>query len=318
MQSAAEGAAAPSAPSGLPPQFGGGAAAAPPGAPLQAAASAVAAPQTAASAYASASVSPPNGEADAPHPASGETPAVEAIRLAAYYGDTEALKPVSFTAAAGSITALIGPSGSGKTTLARALYGLLPERRTSGTARLNGKPVYGAAPGEAPVRWHDAAFIFQDPQASFHPLMTIGRQFAEVQPPKLTAAANRAAAAKALSEVQLAEHVLDRYPHELSGGMLSRAMIALALLNHPRVLIADEPTAALDPIVKREVLELLAAKTREHQMALILITHDIKAAYYMADRVLELKDGALVRDTVGTAAASASAARQLTGEEDAV
>ncbi|WMT40365.1 ATP-binding cassette domain-containing protein [Paenibacillus sp. D2_2] len=94
-----------------------------------------------------------------------------------------------------------------------------------------------------------------------------------------------------MSEVHLDEQVLRQYPHELSGGMLSRALIALALVNHPKVLIADEPTGALDPITKHEVLGLLSRKVREHRMTLLFITHDISAALHMADEIILLREG---------------------------
>ncbi|NEW07348.1 ATP-binding cassette domain-containing protein [Paenibacillus sp. SYP-B3998] len=108
----------------------------------------------------------------------------------------------------------------------------------------------------------------------------------------------RIEAGRSLREVQLDDKLLDRYPHELSGGMLSRALIALALVNKPEVLIADEPTGSLDPIVKREILELLITKVREHRMTLLLISHDIRAARYVADRIMVIGDGQIIDDEV--------------------
>ncbi|WP_126425282.1 ATP-binding cassette domain-containing protein [Brevibacillus marinus] len=221
-------------------------------------------------------------------------PAIAAEGLSVAYGSQVILHPVSFTVEAGSITALIGESGAGKTTLARALYGLQPEGAVRGSVLLAGKRVYGGSANDRLKRWIDAAFIFQDPRTSFNPLMTIGRQFAETMNHPGTIRDKRQEAARALREVQLDEWVLDRYPHELSGGMLSRALIALALINRPRVLIADEPTSALDPILKREILELLAAKVRELGMTMLLITHDVRAARHVADRMLLLAGGQLI------------------------
>lgn len=219
---------------------------------------------------------------------------ISANRLSVTYGERTIVHSVTFTIPAGSVTALIGESGSGKTTLARALYGLMPKELVIGNAYIAGKHIYGGDPGDSLKRWKDAAFIFQDPRSSFNPLLTIGKQFCEAIPDSTTIREKWQRAARALQEVQLDKRLLHSYPHELSGGMLSRALIALALLNNPAVLIADEPTSALDPIVKREVLELLATKVREQQMTLLLITHDLRAALYVADRIMTIQDGRLI------------------------
>ncbi|WP_028548987.1 ATP-binding cassette domain-containing protein [Paenibacillus sp. UNC451MF] len=221
---------------------------------------------------------------------------VAAIGLSVAYGERNVLQPATFTAADGSVTAVLGESGSGKTTLARALYGLLPRSTVQGEAFIGRKRIYGGA--NRMRRWHDAAFIFQDPRQSFNPLLTIDQQFREAMQGRnrasASAAVKRKEATQALREVQLEERVLDCYPHQLSGGMLSRVAIAMSLVNKPSVLIADEPTGALDPIVKREILELLAAKVREHRMTLFLITHDIRSALHVADAIMVLKEGQLV------------------------
>lgn len=204
------------------------------------------------------------------------------------------LHPMSFAVAAGSITAILGESGSGKTTLARAIYGLLPDDAMSGSVYIH----RGGAVGKRMNRWVDAAFVAQDPRLGFHPLLTVGQQFMEAMQrtgaSQATAVEKRRAAARALREVQLPERLLDSYPHELSGGMLGRAMIALALINKPALLIADEPTGALDPIVKREILHLLVDKVREYGMTLLLITHDVRAALRVADDVMIIKEGRLL------------------------
>jgi len=225
--------------------------------------------------------------------AGGPEAAIAAAGLSVAYGERVVLHSASFTVAAGRVTAVIGESGSGKTTLARTLYGLQPEHTVQGAAYISGKRIYGG--GSGMKRWHDAAFIFQDPRLSLNPLLTIGQQFREAMEGRASAADKRKQAALALREVQLEERVLDCYPHQLSGGMLSRVLIALALVNKPSVLIADEPTGALDPIVKREILELLVAKVRQHGMTLFLITHDIGAALHVADEIMVLKEGRLVK-----------------------
>lgn len=218
------------------------------------------------------------------------TAAIDVQNLSVCYGKRTVIHSLSFEVASGEVTALIGESGSGKTTLARTLYGLMPPEAVTGEIAIAGKPVYQEQ-GTALQRWLDAAFIFQDPRSSFDPLLTIGAQFYETMLLHKTMEEKRCAAASVLREVHLDEQVLKQYPHELSGGMLSRALIALALVNHPKVLIADEPTGALDPITKREVLELLSRKVREHQMTLLFITHDISAALHMADEIILLREG---------------------------
>lgn len=207
------------------------------------------------------------------------------------YGEKTIIHPISFEVKQGTITSLVGQSGSGKTTMARSIYGLVPDESVEGTIRVNGHPIYGKGEPNEMQRWVDAAYIFQDPRSSFNPIMTIGRQFYETMRLQSTKAEKRAAAIAALEDVQLGAHVLGLYPHQLSGGMLGRALIALALVNQPKVLIADEPTGALDPLVKREVFDLLVRKVREHRMALLLITHDISAARHISDHIIVLQAG---------------------------
>lgn len=238
---------------------------------------------------------PSTGDDAAPSRTADEAKSGEAaivVRdLQVTYADRIIVHPISFEVRQGSITSLVGESGSGKTTLARAVYGLVPPVSVEGEARVNGRPIYDAGSAAAMERWVDAAFIMQDPRSSFNPILTIGQQFYEAMRRQRTRAERRIAAIAALEEVQLDAHVLSCYPHQLSGGMLSRALIALALVNKPRVLIADEPTGALDPLVKREVFDLLVAKVREHRMALLLITHDIPAARHISDEIIALREG---------------------------
>ncbi|WCR28725.1 dipeptide/oligopeptide/nickel ABC transporter permease/ATP-binding protein [Paenibacillus thiaminolyticus] len=215
-------------------------------------------------------------------------PTVEVHDLSVVHQGRTILQPMSFAVRAGSITAIIGESGSGKTTLARAVYGLLPDEAMSGTVYIRG----GGSAEQGLNRWVDAAFIAQDPRLSFHPLLTVGQQFMEAM--KGRGASKADAAEQAMREVQLPERLLDSYPHELSGGMLGRALIALALINRPALLIADEPTSALDPLVKREIFRLLIDKVRAHGMTLLLITHDVPAALRAADDVMIIKEGQLV------------------------
>ncbi|UVI28033.1 ATP-binding cassette domain-containing protein [Paenibacillus spongiae] len=231
------------------------------------------------------------------HLASNDMPAAISVRnLTVRYGETTIIHPVSFDVGQGHITALIGESGSGKTTMARTIYGLVPEAAVTGDVLIDGHPIYRDGKACTMQRWVDAAYIFQDPRSSFNPIMTIGDQFYEAMLLHTKKEDKRNAAIATLKEVQLDERVLSCYPHELSGGMLSRALIALALVNKPKVLIADEPTSALDPIVKRELFDLLCRKVREHQMTLLLITHDIAAAVHIADNVIALDGGKMLQE----------------------
>lgn len=228
---------------------------------------------------------PQRPEEDQPH-------AVVVRDLKVAYGAKTIIYPISFEVKKGQITSLVGESGSGKTTMARTLYGLTPTESVSGSIVVNGHAIY-QSDGEPSTlqRWGDAAYIFQDPRSSFNPIMTLGAQFYETMRLQMSLSEKRTAAVAALAEVQLGEHVLALYPHQLSGGMLSRALIALALVNKPKVLIADEPTGALDPIVKREVFDLLVSKVKEHQLTLLLITHDLPAALHISDQIIVLQDG---------------------------
>ncbi|MEC0225759.1 ATP-binding cassette domain-containing protein [Paenibacillus alba] len=223
-----------------------------------------------------------------------QPPAIVVRDLKVMYGDKNIVYPISFEVKQGSITSLVGESGSGKTTMARTIYGLVPHESVEGTVMIGGQPIYRNGECCTMQRWIDAAYIFQDPRNSFNPIMTIGKQFYETMKLQTSKEAKHAAAIAALAEVQLKAEVMSLYPHQLSGGMLSRALIALALVNKPKVLIADEPTGALDPIVKREVFDLLVRKVKEHRMTLLLITHDIPAALHISDCIIVLQDGTQV------------------------
>ncbi|TBL76081.1 ATP-binding cassette domain-containing protein [Paenibacillus thalictri] len=228
--------------------------------------------------------------------ADDQQPAAIVVRdLQVTYGAKTIIHPISFEVKMGSITSLVGESGSGKTTMARTIYGLVPHISVSGTVMIDGHHIYLRDEPCTMQRWVDAAYIFQDPRNSFNPIMTIGRQFYETMRLQSSKEQKHAAAVAALAEVQLGAHVMNLYPHQLSGGMLSRALIALALVNKPKVLIADEPTGALDPIVKREVFDLLVHKVKEHHMTLLLITHDIPAALHISDEMIVLQDGVQVQ-----------------------
>ncbi|WP_151769585.1 ABC transporter ATP-binding protein [Streptomyces abyssomicinicus] len=209
---------------------------------------------------------------------------------------------VSLTVAPGECVGVVGESGSGKSLTMRAVAGLLPEGLdvTKGTVRLGGEEVLGLAPrARAALRGRRIALLMQDPFAMLHPQLTCGRQIADGLRGqggrgRAVRAARRAEVERRLAEVGLEPSVADRYPHELSGGMLQRVATAAALAGDPDLLIADEPTTALDTATQAAVLDLLGRLRRERAMGLVLITHDLRVAFSACDRVHVLYAGTVV------------------------
>jgi ABC-type dipeptide/oligopeptide/nickel transport system ATPase component len=208
------------------------------------------------------------------------------------------LERQSLEVAAGTILGVVGESGSGKTMLLRAIKGILPEgaTRTWAHAEFDGKPVDDTA--RLPI-----SMVFQDPLTSFNPLMRIGSHLVEVvrrhRRVSRAAARDRALEALAAARVPDPERVFGRYPHELSGGLRQRAMIAMGLLAEPRLLLADEPTTALDATVQAEILALIRQLRGERQLTVLLVTHDLGVVAAVCDEVAVMKDGEIVeRGTV--------------------
>lgn len=199
--------------------------------------------------------------------------------------------------AAGEVLAIVGGSGSGKSTTASALVGMLGRqaRRVSGTIHLAGEALENAGQRRwQQLRGLDIGFVPQDPGQALNPIQSIGKQMLEA----LTLhGVNRKQAAlrveTLLAEVGLndAQRVLNSYPHQLSGGMRQRVLLAMAMSHHPRLIIADEPTSALDVTVQKQVLDALDGIVRSKGIALILITHDLQVALERADRVLVMQHG---------------------------
>jgi peptide/nickel transport system ATP-binding protein len=215
---------------------------------------------------------------------------------------------LSFTLSRGETLAIAGESGSGKSITSLAIMGLLPPpavRLTAGAIRLGSRDLtrLGEAAMRA-IRGDRIAMIFQEPMTSLNPVLTIGVQVTEAirahQP--MSRARARALALESLRAVRLSEpeRRLGQYPHELSGGMRQRVMIAMALALRPEVLIADEPTTALDVTVQREVLDLLRDLQKELGAAIILITHDMGVVAEMADRVIVMRAGRMVEEGATT------------------
>jgi peptide/nickel transport system ATP-binding protein len=218
-------------------------------------------------------------------------------------GDAPVVDQMNFTIRAGETVALVGESGCGKSLTARALMGLLPPvaQRRSGAILLDGRDI---APldeaGMAAIRGDVMSMIFQEPTASLNPLMTVGRQIIEALVTHHRQ--GRSAAAKAalamLEEVGIADPVrrMPQYPFELSGGMCQRVMIAMALICRPRLLIADEPTTALDVTIQAQILALIKRLRRETGTGLLLITHDMGVVADMADRINVMYAGRVVEE----------------------
>ncbi len=213
---------------------------------------------------------------------------------------------LSFDLRRGETLAIAGESGSGKSITSLAIMGLLPQpavRVTGGSIRLGGQELT-ALPESRMQRLRGAriAMIFQEPMTALNPVMTVGRQLTEAirahDPVAPKEARARALAALRAVRLSQPEERLDQYPHELSGGMRQRVMIAMALALRPDVLIADEPTTALDVTVQREVLDLLRDLQRKLSTAVILITHDMGVVAEMADRVIVMRRGREVESAV--------------------
>jgi len=209
---------------------------------------------------------------------------------------------LSFDLGRGETLAIAGESGSGKSITSLAIMGLLPPpavRLTGGRVVLGGVDLAALAePAMRAVRGDRIAMIFQEPMTSLNPVMTVGAQLTEAirahEPVSRGEARRRAVEALRAVRLSQPERRMGQYPHELSGGMRQRVMIAMALALRPEVLIADEPTTALDVTVQREVLDLLRDLQREMGTAIILITHDMGVVAEMADRVIVLREGRMV------------------------
>ncbi len=214
-----------------------------------------------------------------------------------------ALRGVSFDLAEGEVLALLGESGSGKSVTLRTLLRLNPPRttRVTGSVSVGGRDAL-ALEGRDLQRYRGGivSMVFQEPGLAFDPVYTIGEQIAECvrahEPLDRAAARKRALEMLERVHIPQAARRLDAYPHELSGGMRQRAMIALALACRPRILLADEPTTALDATVQIQILLLLRELQRETGMSVVFVTHDIGAAIEVADRIAVMYAGRIVEE----------------------
>ncbi|MFN4057349.1 MAG: ABC transporter ATP-binding protein [Roseinatronobacter sp.] len=214
--------------------------------------------------------------------------------------DVRAVRGVSFSVARGETVAIVGESGSGKSVSALSTVGLLPDgAQVTGAIQFKGTDLLGAdAATLRAVRGNDISFIFQEPMTSLNPLHTIERQITEslTLHQGLSGAKARARVIELLEKVGIrdAESRLSAYPHQLSGGQRQRVMIAMALANGPELLVADEPTTALDVTIQAQILELLVDLKRTEGLSLLFITHDLNIVRRFADRVCVMQSGAIV------------------------
>jgi oligopeptide/dipeptide ABC transporter ATP-binding protein len=218
------------------------------------------------------------------------------------HGEVRAVDGVSFKLAAGRTIGVVGESGSGKSVLARSIIGLLPAgiaNRAGGRILFAGRDLRRLGEREMRrIRGRDIAMIFQDPLTSLNPVMTIGRQIVQVlrQHTNLSTAQAKARAVELLDEVGIPDpgQRVQEYAHRMSGGMRQRIVIAIALACNPRLLIADEPTTALDVTVQAQILDLLRRLQDRHGMAMILITHNLGVVAEMCDDVAVMYAGRMV------------------------
>ena len=232
--------------------------------------------------------------------ASGQTePLLQVRGLRVAFGGREVVHGIDFELAAGEKLALVGESGSGKTVSALSLLRLLPQAGVSGTVRLNGRELLQLPEAELRgLRGSQVAYVFQEPMSALNPLLTLGAQVAEVlQLHKGLAGAQASArvlhlfASVGLPDPAAAARA---YPHQLSGGQRQRALIAMALASEPRLLVADEPTTALDASLRLQMLALLDEMRVRLGLAVLIITHDLNLVRRFADRVLVLQQGRMV------------------------
>jgi oligopeptide transport system ATP-binding protein len=224
------------------------------------------------------------------------------VRFETPHGVVRAVEDLSFDLGLGETLGLVGESGSGKTVSSLAVLGLVPRPPgvvEAASARFRGRELLTLSERELrAVRGDEIAMIFQDPMTSLNPLLTVGRQLTEVVEVHRGASRREARrlAAEKLGDVGMPEPEarLDAYPHELSGGMCQRVMIAMALMCRPAILFADEPTTALDVTIQAQILELLKDLQERHGMSIVLITHDLGVVAGMADRVHVMYAGRLV------------------------
>ena len=215
--------------------------------------------------------------------------------------DREAVAGISLTIRDGEILGLVGESGSGKTVTAMSIAGLLPKKQCdcSGQILLDGQDLLHAERSELrKLLGRKIGVVFQEPMSAMDPLQKVGKQVEEVLRvhTSLSPAGRREKALSALADVELLdpEKAYDSFPHQLSGGQLQRAMIAAAIVQRPRLLLLDEPTTALDVTVQAQIISLLQKLNREHEIAMLFISHNLQVVKKLCPRVAVMQTGEIV------------------------
>ena len=228
---------------------------------------------------------------------------IQDLRVRFLSRDREAVAGVSLSIGAGEIVGLVGESGSGKSVTAMSVAGLLPRKQCeySGSIRLDGEELLHADRERLRrIQGKEIGVVFQEPQSSLNPLMKIGPQVEEVLRvhTDLGRGERRRLAVEAMAAVELPEPeaVYEKYPHQLSGGMLQRAMIAAAVIAKPKLLLLDEPTTALDVTIQAQILELLKRRNRESGVSMLFISHDLNVVRKLCGRVAVMQKGRLVEE----------------------
>ena len=223
------------------------------------------------------------------------------LRVRFHDAGRNAVDGICLTVDDGQIMGLVGESGSGKTVTAMVVSGLMPQRRAdvTGQVLLDGVDLLGLTPAQMRRRQGCAiSVVFQEPMSAMDPVMRIGPQVEEALRvhTKLSAQERRERALQALRDVDLpdAEAVYDKYPHQMSGGMLQRAMIAAAIISRPKLLLADEPTTALDVTIQAQILELLRRLNREMGMSILFISHNLNVVRKLCTHVAVMEKGRIV------------------------
>ena len=226
---------------------------------------------------------------------------IQDLHVRFHDADHEAVRGISLTVADGEIMGLVGESGSGKTVTAMVVSGLLPRKKAdvSGRVLLDGKDLLQLDSIAMRKRQGCAiSVVFQEPMSAMNPVMRIGTQVEEALRvhTKLSHQERRQRALQALRDVDLAdaEAIYDKYPHQMSGGMLQRAMIAAAIISRPKLLLADEPTTALDVTIQAQILELLQRLNREMGMSILFISHNLNVVRKLCTQVAVMEKGLIV------------------------
>jgi len=229
-------------------------------------------------------------------------PLLSLKNLSISFANQQVVKAFSFDLSAQKITALVGQSGSGKSLTALAILGLLRKAKISGEIIFAGKNLLTLSEKEfCKIRGKEIGMVFQDPSSSLNPLHKIGKQIAEaitIHQPKISKKdlQNRIAELLKMVELESLKTRLDNYPHQFSGGQKQRIMLAIALANNPKILIADEPTTALDVKIQNEILDLILRLKNELGLCVLFITHNLRAIARIADEVVEIKNGKLIKN----------------------